>query len=134
LIQKQTPSYELQIFFGTSVLGVGLLEVISGFSLVISVYKIRAFFKKHDAEDMIEGKIMLLHVSAFGIYLLSVLIFYSISAFHFVGIVGSELYEISTLFYVIVSFVTAILFAIIFWDIGRKEEEPLDTEMGSVIV
>lgn len=39
------------VFFATSILGTGVLEIISGIYLVSSVSKIRAFFKERDAEE-----------------------------------------------------------------------------------
>jgi hypothetical protein len=52
--------------------------------LIQSVGKIRAFFKERDAEDLIDTKVLLLHASAFGIYLVSVMVFYIATLLYFI--------------------------------------------------
>lgn len=81
--KKESDGLEIY-FFNASVIGTGVLEIISGVLLIQSVGKIRAFFKERDAEDLIDTKVLLLHASAFGIYLVSVLVFYSATLLHFI--------------------------------------------------
>lgn len=118
------------MFFIISTAGVGFLEIVSGVYLVRSVLRIRAVFKEHDAEDQIDGKIMLLHLSAFCVYLVSIIVFYAATVLYYTGEISKDAFEIYSLFFIIATFLSAILLAIIFWDVGRKE--PTDREASMI--
>ena len=50
---------------------VGVFQIASGILLMLGVYRIHSFFKDIEAEVRINTKVLLLHGSAFGLYLLS---------------------------------------------------------------
>jgi hypothetical protein len=102
--------------------------------LLKSVSKIRSFFRERDQEDLIDEKTMLLHASAFGLYLLSVLVFSGCSILYFLEHISVEDYEKGTLFYIWVSFIALLLLALIFWSQGHKLEVTRGTEGPEVYV
>ena len=55
---------------------VGLLQIISGIILVLGVLSIYNYFKKKDAEATINTRMLLNHGIAFGVYLLSAIIYF----------------------------------------------------------
>ncbi len=50
---------------------VGVFQIVSGILLMLGVYRIHSYFKDIEAEVRINTKVLLLHGSAFGLYLLS---------------------------------------------------------------
>ena len=50
---------------------VGVFQIASGILLMLGVYRIHSYFKDIEAEVRINTKVLLLHGSAFGLYLLS---------------------------------------------------------------
>ena len=50
---------------------VGVFQIVSGILLMLGVYRIHSFFKDIETEVRINTKVLLLHGSAFGLYLLS---------------------------------------------------------------
>lgn len=55
----------------------GVFQIISGIYLNIGVYRIHNYFRDKQAEVRVNTKIMILHASAFGLFLLSDVILYS---------------------------------------------------------
>jgi len=66
-----------------------------------------------------------LHASAFGLYLIAVVVYCVAQAIYFLYPDNPTLlhvYDYSILFYIWCSFLSVLLLAVIFWDFGRKVE------------
>lgn len=108
-----------------------ICQIISGFTLVQAIYRIRRFMSEQD-DNSVDTKMMTLHASAFGLYLISV-----------VGLIivnTLQLFDLDlklTLFGVVIiaatvflclSFIAQVLLCAIFWDLGRKKEKQEESE------
>lgn len=97
----------LRISLCAVVSSVGVLQCISGVILIRSVFSIRNFFKTHDADEVIDTRQLVLHSSAFGIYLIAQVIYYGSwtirikrddqSALFFVAQIGTFFYLVFNL-------------------------------------
>ena len=110
-----------------SLAGTGVLEIISGLYLTNSIIKIRKYFKETDSEDEMDSKVLLIHAGAFWIYLVVVIIYTGAQTVYNIyphKNITQQIYDISVLIYIWGSFFSLILLAVIFWEFGKKEEEP----------
>jgi len=74
-VDQQEPPLWLSALGGVASAGVGLMQIVSGAILIWAVLSIRSFVVAHSAEGhQLNQCTLLLHVSAFGLYLVSVLV------------------------------------------------------------
>lgn len=55
----------------------GVMQIVSGVFLMIGVFNIRKYFKQRDQDGQLDIKTLVLHSSAFGLYLLSAVVGYT---------------------------------------------------------
>lgn len=73
------------------------------------MFKIRKFFKTEGSVDVINTKVMVLHSSAFALYLLSVVIFYSFNSLHYIYPGNqsiTQMFNVATVCYLYVNFIS----------------------------
>jgi hypothetical protein len=105
---------------------VGVFQILSGVYLNIGVYRIHSYFKDKQAEVRVNTKIMILHASAFGFYLLSDVILYSaytVFIFYPNNITANNVYTIASIIWVCASFISQVCLCAIFWDLGSKPRQ-----------
>jgi hypothetical protein len=56
----------------------GILQIVSGVYLIVSVLRIRKFFIRLGGETIFNQRTMMLHASAFAIYLIAAFIYFSV--------------------------------------------------------
>jgi hypothetical protein len=99
------------------------LQVWSGVYMILGVIKISSFFRKMNAEEHVNNRVMLLHAFAFGLYSVSVTIWFIFNTIY--GIDPSEQnleFELYALVFVIISdFVSQALLVLILWDLGSPK-------------
>lgn len=83
---------------------VGVFQIISGILLVLGVYRIHSYFKDKQAEVRINIKILLLHASAFGLYLLSDVALYTTYSIYIFDPNRNLAYLYASIFWVCASF------------------------------
>lgn len=75
VLNEQPPSWVAQLLTGSYIVS-GIMMTISGVILIVSVIKIRNYFKSKGCEDYINTGMLLRHALSFGLYLLGTIIFY----------------------------------------------------------
>jgi len=111
---------------------VGVFQIVSGILLINGVYLIHSFFKEIDAEVRINTKYLLLHGSAFGLYLLSDVILYTSYNVYIFNTERENQYMVASIFWVCASFFSQICLCAILWDLGsviEVERELTDTSI-----
>jgi hypothetical protein len=119
-----------------SIAGVGLLQVLSGTILIISVVKIHRFFVKKQAADFINTRMLLRHAASFGIYTLSMALYYAASCIHIWDPHDDEMYEIVATVGIgmeIGSLISQILLVVIFRDLGKTVNEADPEDKSSLL-
>ena len=77
-VYKDTTQAEWIVFLATfAPILTGLMQIISGVFLMAGVYTIRRFFKAKGSKGELNVRRMVIHASAFGLYLLSDVVGYS---------------------------------------------------------
>lgn len=64
---------DIEIFFAAIT---GILQIVSGVYLIVSVQRIRKFFTSQGGETSFNARTMTLHASAFGIYILAAVFYF----------------------------------------------------------
>lgn len=107
----------------------GLAQIVSGIILVKSVFAVREFFLKKNDEDSMNTRMMALHASAFGLFLIvDVINFGSFLIFVlFPNTVAWPIYQVCATIMIFGSFVAQLLLAKIFWNFGEKESTDSET-------
>jgi hypothetical protein len=96
------------------------------------VLKVRRYFNDKHAQDQMNSAIMLLHASAFGIYLLSVSLV--MVARTYGGITENQQFLNKTLTAAIIGdFISQLLLIAIFWDLGKPENIRRESEISSTM-
>ena len=115
------------------VFAVGLLETVSGIFLIWSVYKIKSYltWRGEDGREINLNQ-LILHSSAFALFLISVLVFticYAITAWEAYGPKSYTVFIYSEIFFSVCSFASQVLLCAIFLYLSQaEEEEPTPTE------
>jgi hypothetical protein len=101
----------------------GLLQWISGVILIRSVFKIRSFFKDHHEIVSLNVKRMTLHASAFIIYIVASISYFSTETLNQVmdNSFSLKLAEQAIVFNSAASFTAQILLILIFLELGKAE-------------
>ena len=87
-----------------------------------SVLSIRRFFLERNAEQFINTKMLLRHAIAFGLYLSTAVVYYTLLSIY-LWTNSEQIYLIfawSGIFYRIGCFISEVLLAQIFWGLGQK--------------
>ena len=98
---------------------VGALEVLSGACLIYAVFQINRYVKS-STDSNINKRALLLHASAFGLYLASVIVLDSCYAYYQINQDALSVYLNSEIFWAVASFLSQGFLCAIFWDLGRK--------------
>jgi hypothetical protein len=91
--------------------------------LMLSVYKIRKFYKENKLTEELNSKAMLLHVMAFAGYVLSLIILYPLTVLTLLNPQNQEVYKAFEISFGPLTFtatVAQILLCVIFWQFGGK--------------
>lgn len=110
-----------------------LMQVISGIVLISSVVKIRRFYFEKNIEQQLNTGKLLLHASAFGLYLISIVIYYA--SWDLFLLSPTKKLEAVTVFLFFVFYVVAaiaqVLLCAIFWELAMPDPTRFDTESSS---
>jgi hypothetical protein len=105
---------------------VGVCQVISGTILVVSVYRIKRFFDKRNAQDYINTGMLARHAVAFGLYLTTTLAFFISYQVYTLHPTNAAIYNVNQwtcIFFNVGSFTSQLLLCNIFWELGGKVEQ-----------
>jgi len=103
------------------------LTCITMFVLMLSVYKIRKFYKDNHLTKIMNTKAMAIHVLSFGGYVLSAFVINADIILTFIYPEGKKIkddLEIITVAVTVTSTIAQVLLCMIFWQFGRKLELP----------
>lgn len=112
---------------------IGVLQIVSGIYLVESVLRIRRFMVGVEGDENIDTKMMLLHVSAYMLYLLASISYYGTYTFRrLTGFTefGKQLFLSAKVFYYIANFIALVLLALILIDLGKADENENERGQG----
>ena len=106
--------------------GMGVFLIASGFVLVWAVLSIRSFLKSHENEkQQINTRILLIHVCAFSLFLVSEAINGSLALLDMVVPKLKVVYLISNIVLCFCSFLSQCLICVIFWQVSGKLEQKI---------
>ena len=111
-----------------------LMQVISGTVLISSVVKIRRFYFEKNIEQQLNTGKLLLHASAFGLYLISIVIYYASWDLFLLTLTDKKLEAVTVfLFFVfyVVAAIAQVLLCAIFWELAMPDPTRFDTESSS---
>jgi hypothetical protein len=123
------PQYDhiIQIFVVITKFSVGTLQIVSVAFLGYGIYLIQNRVNSADCTDQINVKILVLHLLAFGLYLLCTLNYYVFFALYYLGDGGSLTLFIAIAVSNILSFFEQLFLCYIFLQLTRHVEEPVPT-------
>jgi hypothetical protein len=104
---------------------VRICSIISGYILVVSVLRVKNFFKERNAEDFINTPMLLRHGIAFGLYLLGTILSGVSLVFVNLNPDSVSAYNIFSFFYIVdflMEFISQILLCQIFWAWGTDDK------------
>jgi hypothetical protein len=61
---------------------IGALQLISGFYLIRSVFKVRSFFVRNGGNESVDTRILVTHSTAYILYLSANIIYYTMFSYH----------------------------------------------------
>jgi hypothetical protein len=135
LITHKPISKTLSLVIATSFDLVGLSQLISGVLLVASVLKIRAFFKRQQAEHFINVGMLVRHAACFGLFLITTIGYFGAFAM-FSSHPGVKFYWDafcwSHIFYYSGSMMSQVLLCVIFWNLGTSTKEEDEDDVFEV--
>jgi hypothetical protein len=108
-----------------STLSTGVLQLISGWTLTNAVFKIRFFFKYHKQQAFMDLNYLALHGSAFTMYLVGVLFYYTLQTIYFVTPTKNlvfGLYNVIAIVQICFSFVSQLLLLCILQDLSNRQK------------
>jgi hypothetical protein len=130
--RKQTKF--VTMLFNFSAYMTGFIQIITGIVLVSSVFRIKRIFRERNAENYINSGMLLRHASAFGLYLVAAVVYFSFWTAVSMAPFDEKLYNIflcvSASFFV-AQFISEILLCTIFWSLGTAVPEPVIKEEES---
>lgn len=119
-----------EIAYEVAFLGVGILQIVSGIILVQGIVKVRLFFVNKGAEDSMDTKNHIIHSLSFILYLLAGCVYYVMFSIHVfqpkLDVAWTHYFEAGIAMYS-ANFLAQILLVIVFWELGKKEQELPDT-------
>ena len=127
------PTKALIDYLNSVILMIGALQIVSGYFILRSVFKIKAYIERTQQGQGLNIRTMLIHASAFGFYLFSVVIFYGTFVLDVLYpddhlLINNRAMLGATIFYA-ASFISQALFGVVLWQLGTVEEpEPTDDE------
>lgn len=133
-LKEQTPKPIYTDSLNAVVVGLGLLQVVSGYILIKSVYSITQFFKQRSGEHSVNSKWLLLHSSAFGLYLLTQIGQLTTLVIYLTNPLNPNLFNIyaaGVFFALCGSFISQISLVFLFWDLGTEENDASETATTS---
>lgn len=97
--------------------------VISGVILLRSMLKIRAFYKKNQAQDQVDTGSLLRHGVAFVLYLVASALLLPARLLYDYNVDYLYVYQWTLMADTIAQFISQVLLIIIFWNLGKKRSE-----------
>ena len=100
-----------------------LLEIITGVYLIRSILKIKRFYKENNIRQKLKTTTLILHSSAFGLYLVSEVLLITSYAVYAIFPTTLEQYSIFLTVWTIMSFVAQMLLCMILFELGAKKKK-----------
>lgn len=103
-----------------------MLQIISASFFASAIFKIKKWISAGDGTEQIDLKILIVHLLAFGLYLLSTLTLYVVFAIYYLGNESTESLFILFLAYAasnVLSFFEQLCLCNIFWQLSKKSED-----------
>jgi hypothetical protein len=99
--------------------------VIIGSLLIWCVFQVNAFMKTLPEQQRVDVKVLVVHAGAFGLYMISALIYALFWAIYVIDQTQTNLKHnnIATIVYSLLSFVSQCCICAIFWQLGEKIEK-----------
>ena len=97
--------------------------MISGIILIKGVFRIRNFFRKHGGNEGMNTQMLMTHSLSFILYLVSDIVYYGFftyNVFHPKEKAGWNIFETGAICMYLTSFISQVLLAVIFWDLGKE--------------